>query len=106
MVSQDVPPFCNATGDRATLHGLNLVGLKRRGFSAELVRDIKRAYRIMFHSGLKRADAVARVRAEVAGIARGRPLRGLHRSLRTRGVPVATGRVIADMAHRPSERWP
>jgi len=28
MVTQDVPPFCNATGDRATLHGLNLVGLK------------------------------------------------------------------------------
>src|SRR5262249_62088831 len=37
MASQDVPPFCNATGDRARLHGLNLVGLKRRGFSPALV---------------------------------------------------------------------
>jgi UDP-N-acetylglucosamine acyltransferase len=65
MVSQDVPPFCNATGDRARLHGLNLVGLKRRGFSAELVRNIKRAYRIVFQSGLKLAEAVAQARQEV-----------------------------------------
>ncbi len=65
MVSQDVPPFCNATGDRARLHGLNLVGLKRRGFAPELVRDIKRAYRIVFHSGLKLADALARTRQEI-----------------------------------------
>lgn len=65
MVSQDVSPFCNATGDRARLHGLNLVGLKRRGFSAALVRDIKQAYRIVFRSGLTVAEAVARARAEV-----------------------------------------
>jgi UDP-N-acetylglucosamine acyltransferase len=65
MVTQDVPPYCNATGDRAVLHGLNLVGLKRRNFSPELMRDIKHAYRIMFRSGLKVADAVGRVRAEV-----------------------------------------
>lgn len=65
MVVQDVPPYCNATGDRAALHGLNLVGLKRRSFSPDLVRNIKRAYRIMFRSGLKVAEAVARARAEV-----------------------------------------
>jgi UDP-N-acetylglucosamine acyltransferase len=65
MVSQDVAPFCNATGDRARLHGLNLIGLKRRGFDAEIVRDIKQAYRLMFRSGLKVAEAAARIRAEV-----------------------------------------
>ncbi|MFI5397378.1 MAG: acyl-ACP--UDP-N-acetylglucosamine O-acyltransferase [Candidatus Binatia bacterium] len=65
MVTQDVPPFCNATGDRARLHGLNLVGLKRRGFGPELVRDIKRAYRILFKSGLKVAEAVTKVRQEI-----------------------------------------
>jgi len=65
MVTQDVPPYCNATGDRAELHGLNLIGLKRRNFSPELVRDLKRAYRIVFRSGLKVADAIARVRAEI-----------------------------------------
>lgn len=66
MVSQDVPPFCNATGDRARLHGLNLVGLKRRSFGAALILDLKRAYRIIFRSGLKLADALSRVRQEVA----------------------------------------
>ena len=65
MVSQDVAPFCNATGDRARLHGLNLIGLKRRGLSAEVVRDIKHAYRLMFRSSLKVAEAAARIRAEV-----------------------------------------
>ena len=65
MVPLDVPPFCNATGDRAVLHGLNLVGLRRRGFGDETISLLKRAYRIMFRSGLKVADAVARVRAEV-----------------------------------------
>jgi UDP-N-acetylglucosamine acyltransferase len=66
MVSQNVPPFCNATGDRARLHGLNLVGLKRRGFAADVILNLKRAYRIVFRSGLKLADAVARVQREVA----------------------------------------
>lgn len=65
MVSQDVPPYCNATGDRARLHGLNLVGLKRRGFFPEAVRNIKRAYRIVFHSGLKLAEAIAQARQEM-----------------------------------------
>ncbi|MCX8072182.1 MAG: acyl-ACP--UDP-N-acetylglucosamine O-acyltransferase [Candidatus Binatia bacterium] len=68
MVSQDVPPFCNATGNRATLHGLNIVGLTRRGFSKELIQQLKRAYRIVFRSGLTVAEAAARVRAEFAGI--------------------------------------
>ena len=65
MVVQDVPPYCNATGDRATLHGLNLVGLKRRNFTPERIRELKHTYRLLFRSGLTVADAVARVRAEV-----------------------------------------
>jgi UDP-N-acetylglucosamine acyltransferase len=69
MVSQDVPPFCNATGDRATLHGLNSLGLKRRGLSAETIRAIRHAYRLMFQSGLRVAEAVPRVRAEIPGVA-------------------------------------
>lgn len=68
MVSQDVPPFCNATGNRATLHGLNVVGLTRRGFGPELLRQLKRAYRIMFRSGLTVAQAAARVRKEIPGV--------------------------------------
>lgn len=69
MVSQDVPPFCNATGDRARLHGLNNLGLKRRGLSTEQSLALKRAYRTMFRSKLKVAEAAARIRAEEKGIA-------------------------------------
>ena len=64
MVVHDVPPFCSATGDRARLRGLNLVGLRRRGFTAEQLRAIKRAYRLLFASGLPFAEAQARVAAE------------------------------------------
>jgi UDP-N-acetylglucosamine acyltransferase len=69
MVSQDVPPFCNATGDRATLHGLNSLGLKRRGLSDETAAALKRAYRIMFQSGLRVAAAAARIRQVIPGVA-------------------------------------
>ncbi len=69
MVSQDVPPFCNATGDRATLHGLNTVGLKRRGFADQTIAALKRAYRIMFQSSLRVGEAAARIRAAFAGVA-------------------------------------
>lgn len=68
MVSQDVPPFCNATGDRATLHGLNSLGLKRRGLPTPTVRALRQAYRLMFQSGLRVAEAAARIRTELAGI--------------------------------------
>lgn len=68
MVSQDVPPFCNATGDRATLHGLNSLGLKRRGLPMTTVRALRQAYRLMFQSGLRAAEAVARIRVELPGL--------------------------------------
>ena len=42
MVSMDVPPYCNATGDRAELRGLNLEGLKRRGFDPSTISAIRK----------------------------------------------------------------
>jgi len=65
MVSRDVPPFCTAAGDRARLRGLNLVGLRRRGFSVDAVVALKRAYRALFGPGRNaatRRDALAQVR--------------------------------------------
>lgn len=69
MVTQDIAPYCTANGDRAHLFGLNLEGLKRMGKSDETVAALKAAYRIVFRSGLRLADALARVRAEFAGVA-------------------------------------
>jgi UDP-N-acetylglucosamine acyltransferase len=67
MVSKDVPPYCNATGDRARLKGLNLEGLKRRGFSREQIDAIKKAYRILFQSGMTAKAAVKKAKKEIPG---------------------------------------
>jgi UDP-N-acetylglucosamine acyltransferase len=74
MVSKDVPPYCNATGDRARLHGLNLEGLKRRGFEPETIEALKKAYRIMFRSKLKTRAAIMKIRQELSGYAEAQQL--------------------------------
>ncbi len=65
MVGQDVAPYTIAAGDRARMRGLNLVGLRRRGFSAETIAILKRAYRLLVFSKLRIADALARIRTEL-----------------------------------------
>ena len=64
-VPQDVPPYTNATGNRAELHGLNVVGLKRRGFSDETLSALKKAYSVIFRSGLTLKEAIKKVEDEV-----------------------------------------
>src|SRR5882724_10713165 len=48
MVPLDIPPYALAWGDRARLSGLNLIGLRRRGFTPEMIKDLKKAYREVF----------------------------------------------------------
>ena len=67
-VVKDIPPFVIASGDRAKLHGLNNVGLKRKGFSEETLSQLKKAYRIIFRIGLTLNEAIERVKAEVEQI--------------------------------------
>ncbi|HJY81042.1 MAG TPA: acyl-[acyl-carrier-protein]--UDP-N-acetylglucosamine O-acyltransferase, partial [Candidatus Binatia bacterium] len=57
----DVPPYCLASGDRARLYGLNLIGLKRRGFQPAQVAAIEKAYRTLFIEGLALRDALAQI---------------------------------------------
>jgi UDP-N-acetylglucosamine acyltransferase len=64
-VVKDIPPYVIAAGDRAKLHGLNSVGLKRHGFSQETLSSLKKAYRIIFRIGLTLNEAIERVKAEV-----------------------------------------
>jgi len=68
MVSMDIPPYTIATpGKRnAKLRGLNLIGLKRRGFSADVIANLKLAYKILFMSDLNLPDAIARIRLEIS----------------------------------------
>ncbi len=67
-VVKDVPPYVIASGDRAKLHGLNSVGLKRHGFSENTLSSLKKTYRIIFRIGLTMNEAIERVRAEVEQI--------------------------------------
>ncbi len=64
-VVKDIPPYVIAAGDRARLHGLNTVGLKRQGFSQSTLSALKKVYRIIFRIGLTMNEAIERVRAEV-----------------------------------------
>ncbi len=59
-VSLDIPPYVSAAGNRAQLYGLNLVGLKRRGFSDAAITTLKKAYKILFRSGLTQDEATRR----------------------------------------------
>lgn len=65
VVVKDIPPYMLASGDRATLHGLNKVGLQRHGFSPTAISQLKRAYRLIFRFGLTLNEALRRVEAEV-----------------------------------------
>jgi UDP-N-acetylglucosamine acyltransferase len=64
-VVQDIPPFTLASGPRARLYGLNLVGLKRQGFSSETISELKKAYRILFRDNTSMKEAVRKVQAEL-----------------------------------------
>jgi UDP-N-acetylglucosamine acyltransferase len=57
-VSQDVPPFCTAYGINQ-IAGLNTVGLRRAGFSADDRTAVKRAFKLVYHSGKSREEALA-----------------------------------------------
>ncbi len=63
-VSLDIPPFVSAAGNRAQLYGLNLVGLKRRGFGDDVINRLKKAYKVIFRSGLTQEEAFRKVQEE------------------------------------------
>lgn len=57
VLTQDLPPFVMVSGNPAAPHGINSEGLKRRGFSAEAITAIKRAYKALYRQGLSLEDA-------------------------------------------------
>jgi UDP-N-acetylglucosamine acyltransferase len=64
-VSKDIPPFLKAVGNPIRLYGLNGVGLQRNGFPDEVVRELKRAYRLFFRSDLNLSQAMERAETEL-----------------------------------------
>jgi UDP-N-acetylglucosamine acyltransferase len=64
-VSQDIPPYMMANGQRAQLYGLNIEGLKRHRFPEDTVNNLKKAYRVIFRSGLTVEKALEQLESEI-----------------------------------------
>jgi UDP-N-acetylglucosamine acyltransferase len=60
-VTRDVPPYVMAVGRPAEPHSINTIGLQRRGFTPQQILHIRRAYRLLYRSGLKLAQAMERL---------------------------------------------
>ncbi len=68
-ISQDVAPYVKLAGSPPRLGGVNLIGLERRGFTAEARAAIEKAYRVLFREGRSMEDAVAEMRSRWPSIA-------------------------------------
>ena len=68
VVTQDALPYTLTVGNRAESHGINVIGLKRRGFSEEAIASLRRAYRRLFRSKLALKEALDSVEAEMGTI--------------------------------------
>ncbi len=60
-IIRDVPPYMLAEGNPSRVRGLNLVGLKRQGFSSEEIGDLKKAFRLLYHSSYTTREAIERL---------------------------------------------
>jgi len=63
IVQRDVPPYVMVAGNPAVPHMVNAEGLKRRGFDEDQVKNVRTAYRILYRSDLKLAEAIEKLRA-------------------------------------------
>lgn len=74
VVLQDIPPFVTAAGNTAKPYGINAEGLKRRGYDAETIAQIKRAYKTLYRSGLSLQDARREIARQLTACAALKPL--------------------------------
>ncbi|NDW11680.1 acyl-ACP--UDP-N-acetylglucosamine O-acyltransferase [Bacteroides sp. 214] len=63
--SKDIPPYIIAGREPIAYCGINIIGLRRNGFSNETIEKIHNAYRLIYQSGLNNTDALAKIEAEV-----------------------------------------
>lgn len=64
-IGQDIPPYTMASGARAKLYGLNVIGLKRHGFSDEAINNLKKAYKILFREKRTLKEALKKIKSEL-----------------------------------------
>ena len=60
-VNQSIPPYVTVSGEKARAKGVNTEGLKRRGYTAEQIQQVRRAYKVLYRSGLPLEEAKARL---------------------------------------------
>ena len=65
LVNKDIPPYVKAGREPIAYAGVNSIGLRRRGYSNETIRDIQEIYRYLYLSGLNNSDAISRIEAEL-----------------------------------------
>jgi UDP-N-acetylglucosamine acyltransferase len=68
-ITRDVPPFTIVEGHPSRVRGLNVIGMKRARFSAEAIRALKAAYKLLWRSDLPVKDALARLKVDFAAVA-------------------------------------
>lgn len=65
LINKDVPPYVKAAREPISYAGVNSIGLRRRNFSSDTIREIQDIYRYLYLSGLNVSDAIARIEAEL-----------------------------------------
>ncbi len=65
-MSRDLPPFVIGNGNPVAAHGINTEGLRRRGFDAETINLLRRAYKMLYRDGLTIAESVGALEALAA----------------------------------------
>ena len=74
IVLQDVPPYVKASGNPAQPYGINTEGLRRRGFDASSIAALKRAYRVVYRSGLTMDEVKRTLAGELSAAPAVKPL--------------------------------
>lgn len=99
MIGRDIPPFTVAAGrgGGAGLYGLNVIGLRRRGFTSEQRLALKRAYRIAFRESLKAPEAIAKLESELGDSKEAQQIARFMKASK-RGVLLDAGRLKAKKA--------
>jgi UDP-N-acetylglucosamine acyltransferase len=64
-IGQDIPPYMIASGARAKLFGINIIGLKRYGFTETTINELKKAYKILFREKRTLKDAIKKIQEDL-----------------------------------------
>ena len=66
-VNQSIPPYVTVSGEKAKAKGVNTEGLRRRGYSPEQIQQVRRAYKVLYRSGLPLEEAKAKLEEMAEG---------------------------------------